>query len=907
MYVQNQNEKTIMAITQYETECVVRRNGKEYIVNSLELVPGDVLLLAGMSDWIIPADMIVVEGSAIMNESGLTGESMPVQKTACLDDDERFDPEHSDAKHLLFAGTKTLQVSEKCEAIVTATSTDTSKGQLVTTILFPKKSVFRYEEELDAVSLFMLFLGIIAFLCNFLFITYNGSSTFWVVRWASSMFTITQLFSPLLPVALKVGQIRSTDRLVKKDINCLSPRHIAICGKLNIFGFDKTGTLTKEGLEYNACCFIETDKNGTSSLRKAESIADLNKHSMKMIEGMATCHALAKYGDDEYVGNQVEVNMFKAVGWRMVGDSVRSSQGGDLTIVRKFEFDHGKQMMSVIVNGSEGARIFSKGSFEKIADLCDPKTVPISYMKEAREFAIQGGYVLALATKKYEFPEDCDKKAYASKLKRESIETNGDFELLGLIIFRNEPKSDSAYTMSELRGGSVRPVMITGDNAFCGQYIAHTIGMIDAKSRVLLAEKGKKKGDTIKWKFIGEDDSPVYTTDMVLDLKNEETGGCFVDGERIELGVTGNDCLEALYKDKKYMSPEFIRLQTEIRIFARVSPEHKTWIIEKFRQTGHIVGMCGDGGNDCGALRAAHAGIALSEAEASAVSPFTSKSKMPTSVIDLVKEGRASLATSFANYKFLITYGFCFVTAKLTMNWYGVLMSNWCFFTMDAIIATTVSYVMTLTKPLDTLSTIRPTSSLLGPITVASETGTVVIFLISFISSFLLMMNQPGYQQWPAEYSDGGTFWFNSDNWESSVVFGSVAFFTLYAALSFSLGYEFRQPLMKDHYVVGLLSAYLIIFWCMFLTCPNDFNQLWHIASADYNVPNGPNIVWNKFQANGGEPSPPMDLDLRTKFCFMWLGFGLMNFLWQLVVLNGFVGDKLREKYPNKFREPYLC
>lgn len=45
------------------------------------------------------------------------------------------------------------------------------------------------------------------------------------------------------------------------------------------------------------------------------------------------------------------------------------------------------------------------------------------------------------------------------------------------------------------------------------------------------------------------------------------------------------------------------------------------------RACGLIVGMCGDGGNDCGALRAAHAGIALSEAEASVVSPFTSKDK----------------------------------------------------------------------------------------------------------------------------------------------------------------------------------------------------------------------------------------------------------------------------------------
>jgi cation-transporting ATPase 13A3/4/5 len=74
-------------------------------------------------------------------------------------------------------------------------------------------------------------------------------------------------------------------------------------------------------------------------------------------------------------------------------------------------------------------------------------------------------------------------------------------------------------------------------------------------------------------------------------------------------------------------------------------------IVKQFIENGLIVSMCGDGGNDCGALRAAHVGIALSDAEASIVSPFTGVNKSCMSVVDVLIEGRSCLASAFASYK----------------------------------------------------------------------------------------------------------------------------------------------------------------------------------------------------------------------------------------------------------------
>lgn len=168
--------------------------------------------------------------------------------------------------------------------------------------------------------------------------------------------------------------------------------------------------------------------------------------------------------------------------------------------------------------------------------------------------------------------------------------------------------------------------------------------------------------------------------------------------------------------------------------------------------------MCGDGGNDCGALRAAHAGIALSEAEASVVSPFTSHSKSPLSVVDLLKEGRASLATSFANYKFLISYGLQFSVVKLCSFFYGVLMSCMSYYFIDGVALTTLCYTMTLSRPLNKLSQKRPSASLLGASAVLSTLGVNAIVLVCLVCALRMMENDPDYVRWPSEYSAGGNW-----------------------------------------------------------------------------------------------------------------------------------------------------
>lgn len=105
-------------------------------------------------------------------------------------------------------------------------------------------------------------------------------------------------------------------------------------------------------------------------------------------------------------------------------------------------------------------------------------------------------------------------------------------------------------------------------------------------------------------------------------------------------------------------------------VFARMSPDDKRTLMEllgdgtldedgvQVAGQGHHVGFCGDGANDVGALKAAHVGVSLCEAEASVAAPLTSKRQTIACMLTVIAEGRCSLVTSYIIFKFIIVYAF---------------------------------------------------------------------------------------------------------------------------------------------------------------------------------------------------------------------------------------------------------
>eukprot|EP00644_Phytophthora_capsici_P009380 jgi/Phyca11/563883/estExt2_Genewise1.C_PHYCAscaffold_130310 len=643
IYTQRQIQSSIVKMTRYRTDVNVFRSGEWVVLSSPDLAPGDLVKVS--ENWVMPCDMAIVKGTTVCDESMLTGESMPVQKFPIPESsNEVYDPEKGSKKHTLFAGTRVLSSgrNEEILAVVQTTGAHTTKGQLIQSILFPIPMRFKYNEHLKVLIALLFVYTFIVCVISTYFVMENHLISNRYATFFTSIFMLSAVVSPLLPVVITVGQVNASQRLEKLGVFSLNVERITLAGKVRIFCFDKTGTLTKQGLDFLGVQPVK-DSRFTPIVNDVKDAPS----SEELLYALTTCHSVGSL-EDRLVGNEVEVRMFTATGWELVekeGEQpcVRSKvdPGLELEFVKRYDFDHHRMSMSVVVRNRKSGKyyVFCKGSYERMQQLSTSDSVPADYKNVADRLAKDGCYVLGLSYR--ELPSDwTHEQVVKFANNREAVDES--LSLLGLILFRNELKDDTADAIAKLKAGDIRTVMITGDNAMCGCYIARESGMVSSSSRVILGEMvSTTEVKKLAWRDV--DSAEEYDLSGVKHLVDQ--------GEDVELAVTG------VAFDYLVAMGEIKGLLLNIRIFSRMTPDGKVECVKLHMETGAVTGMCGDGGNDCGALRFAHVGVALSDAEASVVSPFTSKAKTIQSVVDLCREGRCSLATSFASVKFLIVSG----------------------------------------------------------------------------------------------------------------------------------------------------------------------------------------------------------------------------------------------------------
>ena len=282
-----------------ETKCsiTVIRSGKEEIIDQSDCVPGDLVKLTekDVADLVqVPVDMVVIQGKCVMNESILTGESVPVVKSAIEDTaTEIYDPYNdSSKKYTIFAGSKFLQVSHNCQAIVIKTGFQTTKGNLIREIMYPKKVEFSFNRDtyffiLGSFLVFLVLMGIT--IPRMIHLGHTGRSIMF-----KELDLLVCAIPPSLPAVLTSCTVFAMKWLKKKQIFCVSPQRVPVCGRITSVVFDKTGTLTCEGLSFKG--FKPTE----------------DEHHDRMIEAMAVCHSLSHLKHSEQlVGDPMDIEIYR--------------------------------------------------------------------------------------------------------------------------------------------------------------------------------------------------------------------------------------------------------------------------------------------------------------------------------------------------------------------------------------------------------------------------------------------------------------------------------------------------------------------------------------------------------------------------------------------------------------------
>ncbi|OTA61144.1 hypothetical protein K449DRAFT_383211 [Hypoxylon sp. EC38] len=876
-------------ISRFECDVRVLRNGFWAHVSSSDLVPGDVYEISDPSLTQFPSDSLLLSGDCIVNESMLTGESVPVSKIPATDETleimnlaaSTISPDA--ARHFLFCGTKIIRARRPQDnrddeavalAMVVRTGFNTTKGSLVRSMLFPKPSGFKFYRDSFRYISVMGCVALLGFVVSFINFIRLGLAWHLIVVRALDLITI--VVPPALPATLTIGTNFALSRLKKKQIFCISPQRVNVGGKLDVMCFDKTGTLTEDGLDVLGVRLVSRSTNQFDDV--VSKVSDLvpqseldgtpgDKYDVNRaaLFTMATCHSLRSV-DGELIGDPLDVKMFEFTGWTFEegsqggADQEEDEPGGlspsvarpppvtlydtneygsiqgqnapiELGILRTFEFVSQLRRASVIVRafGKQSGNVYVKGAPECMRDICRPESFPKDYDELLSYYTHKGYRVIACATryiKKLSWVK-------SQKIKRDEVEKDLDF--VGFIIFENKLKPTTAAVLKELTQSNIGSIMVTGDNILTAISVARNCGLVDKNGHCFVphfAEGNFRDPNAfLHWESI---DDAAYQLDprtllplpapidrdasLPYDITNLKNYSLAISGEvfRWIVDFAPNEVMQ--------------RMLVRGKVFARMSPDEKHELVEKLQSIDYCCGFCGDGANDCGALKAADVGISLSEAEASVAAPFTSRVFDIRCVPDVIREGRAALVTSFSCFKYMSLYSAIQFTSVSFLYASASNLGDFQFLFIDVLLILPIAIFMGWSGPFPVLSKKRPTANLVSRKVLTPLLGQMIICILIQAAAWIMVRQQSWYI--PPHVNPDKS---NIKNSENTALFLMSCFEYIFIGVVLSAGKPFRQPMNQNWpFMATILTALGLTLYMVFIPAHRikKLMQLTNISSS---------------------------------------------------------------------------
>lgn len=536
-----------------KSDATVRRNGNVKTITADFLVPGDIVILD--SGDVVSADMRLIEANKLQaDESALTGESLPVSKTA---DKLDGDLEIAEQKNMLFKGTAITNGSGM--GVVTSIGMETELGKISRLVAEAEEEITPLEKRLDKLAHKLIWLTLSVAAAVAVIGIIRGRNLFLMVETAIAL--AVAAIPEGLPIVATVALARGMLRMAKRNALINKLASVETLGATNIIFTDKTGTLTENkmtvtriltGTQEYKVAGEKTDTESETAFYTNDKPVNINENDLlqKIVRVGVLCNNASLNDEQEGIGDPLEVALLQL---GLKAKIHRDDLLDELAEAREVAFQPDTKMMATYHETNGAYYLAVKGAPEAIIEHAakirtnneekklDDKTKK-SLLEKNEALAGRGLRMLAIAERTTESKDD---------------DPYGNLTFLALIGLKDPPREEIPAAIKECVNAGIRVIMVTGDQANTAKNIAEQI------------------------KLTGDSEPKIM---QGRELKNL---GSLSDTERQQV--------------------------LETAIFARVSPEQKLDMIDIHQNNNSIVAMTGDGVNDAPALKKADIGIAMGQ------------------------------------------------------------------------------------------------------------------------------------------------------------------------------------------------------------------------------------------------------------------------------------------------------
>lgn len=585
------------------THTIVRvlRDHQEELVDSKELVPGDILLLN--EGDAVGADARLINVSSLQaSEASLTGESMPIWKIASL---LAMKTTLADRTNMVYAGTHIVKGNGK--ALVVATGIKTEIGQIAALTQSTKKIITPLEEKIAHFSKHVLIAAFFVFASVVLIgvIQKLNFSTIFMI----ALSQVVSMVPEGLPVAVTVALAVGMQRMARRGAIVRKLDAVETLGSINVICTDKTGTLTRNEMTVTEIMLPPGRRvkvTGTGYSPSGEFIENekvinptMDKNLVEFFTAAVLCND-AKFilntdgSLSKNIGDPTEISLLALVQkGKLLPEEIRER----FERLNEIPFASETKMMAVLVEGDRTKKVYIKGAPERVLDLCS------AILDEGNSIPLNHEMLNSLQQEEVSMAARALRLLAFAVIENPTLDLTGGWEslkgharFLGMTGQFDPPRLEVKAAVHACRSAGIRPIIVTGDHKITGLAVA-----------------------------------------KMLDIAKE--GEMAIDGQELSL-LSDEDLNKQLH---------------QISVFARVHPAQKLRIVKAWQQNKAVVAMTGDGVNDAPALAKADVGVAMgitgTEVSKEAAKIVITDDNFAT-IVHAVEEGRIV----FRNLRKLLLY-----------------------------------------------------------------------------------------------------------------------------------------------------------------------------------------------------------------------------------------------------------